>query len=98
MAAVTLTLVIVLAGVVYLRGWLQRRSIPLWRACSFFLGLLATWAVSRYLSDALFGAAPLDGSALVLVSLAFAAVAALATFVPGRRATNVDPIVALRCE
>jgi len=43
MAAVTLTLVIVLAGGVYLRGWIQRRSIPPWRACSFFLGLLATW-------------------------------------------------------
>ena len=61
-------------------------------------GLLATWTASRYLSDTLFGAAPLDGSALVLVSVAFAAVATLATFVPGRRATNVDPIVALRCE
>ncbi len=43
MAAVTLTLVIVFAGAVYLRGWLHRRSIPVWRACSFFLGLLATW-------------------------------------------------------
>jgi len=43
MAAVTLTLVIALAGAVYLRGWLQQRAIPVWRACSFFLGLLATW-------------------------------------------------------
>src|SRR5258708_40188055 len=43
MLAVTLTLVIVFAGAVYLRGWLHRRSIPVWRACSFFLGLLATW-------------------------------------------------------
>jgi putative membrane protein len=43
MAAVTLTLVIVLAEAVYLRGWIRRRSIPAWRACSFFLGLFATW-------------------------------------------------------
>lgn len=46
MAAVALTLVIVFAGAVYLRGWLRRRSIrsiPVWRACSFFLGLFATW-------------------------------------------------------
>jgi putative membrane protein len=43
MAALTLTLVIVFAGGVYLRGWLQRRSIPVWRACSFLLGLLAIW-------------------------------------------------------
>jgi cytochrome c oxidase assembly factor CtaG len=43
MAAVVLTLVIAFAGGVYLHGWLQRRSVPIWRACSFFLGLLATW-------------------------------------------------------
>jgi len=43
MAAVILTLVIVFAGGVYLRGWHHGRSIPVWRACSFFLGLLAAW-------------------------------------------------------
>jgi cytochrome c oxidase assembly factor CtaG len=43
MTAVTLTLVIVFTGGGYLRGWLHRRSIPAWRACSFLLGLLATW-------------------------------------------------------
>jgi putative membrane protein len=43
MKALTLTLPIVLAGAVYLRGWLHRRSMPVWRVCSFFLGLLATW-------------------------------------------------------
>src|SRR5215472_1191018 len=43
MAAVALTLVLLFAGAVYLRGWLDRRSIPVWRACSFLLGLLATW-------------------------------------------------------
>jgi putative membrane protein len=43
MPAVTLTLFTALAGAVYLHGWLLRGSIPVWRACSFFLGLLATW-------------------------------------------------------
>src|ERR1700681_1301575 len=43
MAAVSLTVVIIFAGAVYLRGWLHCRWIPVWRACSFFLGLLATW-------------------------------------------------------
>jgi cytochrome c oxidase assembly factor CtaG len=43
MTAIALTLVIVLAGAVYLRGWLQHRSAPAWRVCSFVLGLLATW-------------------------------------------------------
>jgi putative membrane protein len=44
MEAVALTLVIAFAGALYLRGWLHRRSMPVWRAVSFFLGLLATWA------------------------------------------------------
>ena len=52
MTAVILTLVIVFAGGVYLRGWIRRRPISGWRACSFFLGLLATWVavVSRVAS------------------------------------------------
>ena len=43
MTAVTLTAIIVFAGALYLRGWLQHRSIPGWRACGFLLGLLAIW-------------------------------------------------------
>ena len=43
MPAVALTLVIVFAGAVYLPGWFRLRSIPVWRACSFCLGLLAVW-------------------------------------------------------
>jgi putative membrane protein len=43
MLAVPFTVVIVFAGALYLCGWLHLRSIPVWRACSFFLGLLATW-------------------------------------------------------
>jgi cytochrome c oxidase assembly factor CtaG len=43
MQAVALTVVIVFAGAVYLRGWLRYSSIPEWRAGSFFIGLLATW-------------------------------------------------------
>ena len=43
MPAVSLTLLIVFAGAVYLRGWRRCRSIPVWRTCSFFIGLFATW-------------------------------------------------------
>lgn len=43
MTAVILTLGIVFAGAIYLRGWLRHRLIAAWRICSFFLGLLATW-------------------------------------------------------
>jgi cytochrome c oxidase assembly factor CtaG len=43
MAAFTVTLVIVFAGGIYLLGWLRHGSLTAARACSFFLGLLATW-------------------------------------------------------
>ena len=43
MQPVALTLVIVLAGAVYLRTWLRRRSVAGWRVSSFCLGLLAIW-------------------------------------------------------
>ena len=43
MAAVILTIAIVAAGAVYLRGWLSRGSLSIWRAASFLFGLLATW-------------------------------------------------------
>ena len=62
------------------------------------LGLLATGAVSRYLAGMLFGVTPLDPMTFVLVTLAFIVVAMLASYIPARRATNVDPLVALRCE
>jgi predicted permease len=62
------------------------------------LGLGATWAAARYLSGTLVGAAPLDPATLAVVSAAFLAVSFAASYVPARRATRVDPIVALRCE
>jgi putative membrane protein len=46
MAAFTLTLSIVFAGAVYLRAWIHSRLIPVWRAVSFSLGLLATWVAA----------------------------------------------------
>lgn len=43
MSALALTLGIVFAGTVYLRSWIQQRPVPVWRACSFFFGLVALW-------------------------------------------------------
>jgi putative ABC transport system permease protein len=62
------------------------------------LGLLATWGAARYLSGALTDAAPLDRTTILLVTLAFVAVTALASYLPARRAATVDPLVALRSE
>jgi putative ABC transport system permease protein len=61
-------------------------------------GLVAAAAGSRLLEGLLFGITPLDAKTFIAVSLMFAAVAMFASYVPARRATKVDPAVALRTE
>jgi ABC-type antimicrobial peptide transport system permease subunit len=62
------------------------------------LGLAGALAVTRSLEALLFGVTPLDLTTFVAVPLGFAAVAALASYVPARRALRVDPAIALRAE
>ena len=62
------------------------------------LGLGGAAAGSRYLEGLLFGIAPLDAATFFASSLLFGLVAVVASYVPGRRATSVDPVVALRHE
>ena len=78
-------------------GLLLGQSIPL-IAVGLVLGLLGAAAVTRYLQGLLFGLTPLDPTTFVAVALLFALVAAFASYVPTRRATKVDPLIALRCE
>jgi predicted permease len=62
------------------------------------LGLLASAALTRYLEGMLFGLTPRDVPTFLGVSLLFCVVGAVAAAVPARRATGVDPLVALRSE
>ena len=61
-------------------------------------GIAGALALARFLSGMLFGLTPLDPSTYVGVALLFTAVALVAVTVPARRATKVDPVVALRHE
>ena len=62
------------------------------------LGLALSYGATRVLASRLYEITPTDGLTLVMVSCFFLAVIVLACFVPTRRATRVDPMVALRHE
>jgi ABC-type antimicrobial peptide transport system permease subunit len=62
------------------------------------LGLIAAAASARYISGLLFGVEPFDPATFIVVLATFAIVTMLAAYVPARRATAVDPVIALRSE
>ena len=61
-------------------------------------GVAGAAALSRYLEALLFDLTPLDPATFAVVIVTFVAIAMLASYVPARRATRVDPVVALRSE
>jgi putative ABC transport system permease protein len=62
------------------------------------IGVVASLAMTRLLATFLFGVTPHDPATLASVILLFAVVATIACWIPARRASQVDPLVALRHE
>ncbi|HKO44397.1 MAG TPA: ABC transporter permease [Pyrinomonadaceae bacterium] len=62
------------------------------------VGLLAAFALTRLMTSMLFGVSATDPITYVLIAVFFAAVALIASYIPAWRATQVDPLVALRTE
>ena len=61
-------------------------------------GALATVIAGRYIESQLFGVEPADPVALIAAALLLLTVAAAAAYIPARRASRIDPAIALRYE
>jgi len=78
--------------------WLVLRESLALLGIGIALGVPATLAASRAIKAGLFGLSPSDPSTLIAAVGLIAAVTMIAAYFPARRATRIDPMVALRYE
>jgi ABC-type antimicrobial peptide transport system permease subunit len=63
-----------------------------------FFGLIGAYALTRFMSSLLFGIAETDALTFLAIPSLLLLVSLLASYIPARRATRLDPMVSLRCE
>ena len=81
----------------------QIAGLVVWRGVGLavggiLLGVIGAFATTRVLRSLLFDISPTDPATLTLVATGLLAIALLSAYLPARRATRVDPMVALRAE
>jgi putative ABC transport system permease protein len=84
-------------------GWREVMSLVLGEGLRMALagvgvGLAGAWGLTRFMASLLYGVRPTDPLTFAAVSLFLVLVALAACYIPARRATKVDPMVALRYE
>lgn len=78
--------------------WMVLKESLLLIAIGLIIGIPAAWAAAHLISSQLFGLKPSDPVTLLMAALLLTVVAALAGYLPARRASRVNPLVALRYE
>jgi putative ABC transport system permease protein len=67
-------------------------------AAGLAAGLVAAYALARLMASLVWGVAATDPATFLAIAVALLTAAALAIYIPARRAMHIDPIVALRYE
>ena len=78
--------------------WLVLRETLILLAIGIVVALPSTWILTQFIRSQLYGIQPTDPLSIVAATLGIAAVALLSGYVPGRRATRIEPMRALRHE
>jgi predicted permease len=76
--------------------WMVLKEAVALLAIGIGMGLPAAWVLGRLLASQLFGVAPADAGTVVAACLILAAVTVAAALLPARRASTIDPLLALR--
>ena len=78
-------------------GLVVRQGVTL-AAIGVVVGLIGAFGITRVIASLLYNVTPTDPLSFGGVALFLALIAVVASYLPARRATNVDPIIALRNE